>query len=128
MGRNLLGTDALLADFGGLVLLQIMPDGNSDPDEPDDTRNDPICNLAFGCVAGELQAQASLDESEGEEDTAPPDVEGGPDGSSLFADEDGMMEGAEDGLEEESGDDGETDDRVVFVYLVAFGQRPSSAK
>ena len=51
-----------------------MPDGNTDPDEPNDTRNNSICDLASRRVIGELQAQASFDEGEGQEDTAPPDV------------------------------------------------------
>ena len=51
-----------------------MPDGNTNPDEPNDTRNHSVCDLTSRRVIGELQAQASLDEGEGDEDTAPPDV------------------------------------------------------
>ena len=71
---KLLRAHALLADFRRLLLLQIMPDGNTNPDEPNDTRNDSVCDLASRRVIGELQAQASLDEGKGDEDTAPPDV------------------------------------------------------
>lgn len=35
----------------------------------------------------------------------------------MFSDVDGVVEGAEGGLEEEAGDDGEADDGVVFVDL-----------
>lgn len=35
-----------------------------------------------------------------------------------------MVKSAEDGLEEEADDDGETDDGMVFVNLQATGQRP----
>lgn len=51
-----------------------MPDGDTDPDEPNDPRNNSVCDLASRRVIGELQAQASLDEGEGQEDTTPPDV------------------------------------------------------
>ena len=44
-------------------------------------------------------------------------MQGGPDGSALFAGVDGVMESAEDGLEEETGDNGDADDGVVFVDL-----------
>lgn len=94
-----------------------MPDGNTDPDEPNDTRDDPVCDLASCRVIGELQAQASLDKGEGQEDTAPPDMEGRPDRSPVLLDIDGMVKGAKDGLEEETDDDSETDDGVVFVNL-----------
>ena len=52
-----------------------MPHGDTDPDEPNDTRNNAVCDLASRRVVGELQAQTSLDEGEGQEDPAPPDVE-----------------------------------------------------
>ena len=51
-----------------------MPNGNADPDEPNDARNDSVCDLASSRVIGELQAQAAFDEGQGYEDTAPPDV------------------------------------------------------
>ena len=108
---------ALLPDFRRLSLLHIMPHGHAEPAEPDDASHDPISNLATGCVVSELEAQTSLDDGESQENTTPPDVEGGPDGSPLLTNKDGMMEGTEGGLEEEAGDDGETDDRVVFVEL-----------
>ena len=71
---ELLRAHALLVDFRRLLLLQIMPDGNANPGEPNDTRNNPVCDLATCCVIGKPQAQASLDEGKSQEDTAPPDV------------------------------------------------------
>ncbi len=94
-----------------------MPHGDAEPADPNDARNDPVCNLAAVRVGGELQAEAALDEGEGEEEAAPPDVQGGPDGSAVLFDVDGVVEGAEDGLEDEGDDDGDADYGVVFVDL-----------
>ena len=94
-----------------------MPNRDTDPDEPNNTRDDAVGDFATGGVISELEAEAALDEGEGEEEAAPPDVEGGPDGSALGLDVDGVVEGAEDGLEEEGDDDDEADDGVVFVDL-----------
>ena len=94
-----------------------MPHGHAEPAEPDDAGHNPVRNLAPGGVVGELEAQASLNDGESEENTTPPDVEGGPDGSPLLPNVDGVVEGAESGLEEEAGNDDETDDWMVFVEL-----------
>ncbi len=94
-----------------------MPHGDAEPADPNDARDDPVCDLAAVRVGGEFQAQAALDEGEGEEEAAPPDVQGGPDGSAVLFDVDGVVEGAEDGLEDEGDDDGDTDYGVVFVDL-----------
>ena len=94
-----------------------MPHGHPEPAEPDDAGHDPIRNLASGGVVSKLEAQTSLNDGESQENATPPDVESGPDGSPLLPNKDGMMEGTESGLEEEAGDDGETDDGVVFMEL-----------
>ena len=94
-----------------------MPHGNAQPDEPNHARNHSICDLATSRVVGELQAQSALDDGEGEEKAAPPDVQGRPDRSPLCFDVDGVVESTEDGLEDESGQDGNTDDGMIFVDL-----------
>ena len=94
-----------------------MHDGNTEPDDPDHAGYNTIGDFASCCVGGELQAQASLNDGEGQDHTAPPHVRGGPNRSPSLADVNGVVEGAEDRLEDESGDDGKADDGVVFVDL-----------
>lgn len=107
----------LLPDFWGLTLLQIVSYRNTEPAKPNDTRNHSICYLASGRVVGELEAQASLNDGEGQNGTAPPDMKVRPDRSLLCSNEGPMVKRTEDGLEDESDDDSDTDDGVVFVDL-----------
>ena len=96
-----------------------MPHGHTGPDQPNDTRDDTIRDLATGRIMREFETETALDEGEGEEEATPPDVEGGVDGAAAGADVGGVVEGAEDGLEDEGDEDGDADDGVVFVDLHA---------
>ena len=51
-----------------------MPHDHTEPADPNQAGDNPVCNLASGRVIGELQAQASVDDGQGEEEAAPPDV------------------------------------------------------
>ena len=98
-----------------------MPHGNGEPGDPDQAGYDTIGDFASGGVIGESQAQASLDDGEGEDDAAPPHVRIRPNRSPSLSDVDGVVECAEDGLEHEGGDDGKTNDGVVLVDLYVSG-------
>ena len=97
-----------------------MHHGNTEPDDPDQAGDNTISDFASRGVSGEFQAQASLDDGEGQDDAAPPDVRSGPDRSPSVSDVDGVVESAEDGLEDEGGDDGKADDGVVLADLYGF--------
>ena len=99
-----------------------MPHRNTEPADPYQTRNDTICHLASVRVIGKFQAQASLDDGERQDHAAPPNVESRPNGSPVCPDVDGVVKDTESGLKEEGGDDGETDDWVVFAELYEADQ------
>ena len=94
-----------------------MPHGHTEPRDPDYTRHNAVRNLAARRVVGEFEAQPALNDGERQEKTAPPHVKGRPDGSPLFPNIDSVVKGSKRGLENEGGDDGETDDGVVFRDL-----------
>ena len=97
-----------------------MHHGHSEPDDPDQAGHNTVGDFASCCVVGEVQAQASFDDGEGQENAAPPHVRRGPNRSPSVPDVDGVVECAEDGLEHEGGDDGKADDGVVLADLYVF--------
>ena len=99
-----------------------MPNGNTEPADPHYARDNSVRYLASRSVIGKFQAQASFDDGEGQDKTAPPDMESRPNRFSLFSDVDGMVKSAESGLEKESGDDSEADDGMICVDLYVRDQ------
>lgn len=98
-----------------------MPHGNTEPGDPNQARNNAICYLATSRVVGKPQSQTSLDDGERQDSPTPPYMQSRPNRSPAFSDVDGMVKSAENGLEEEGGDDSETDNGVVFMdlYVIA---------
>ena len=94
-----------------------MPDGNTEPDDPDQAGDNTIGDFASCRVGGEPQAQAALDDGEGQDDAAPPHVRSRPNRSPSLSDVDGVVECAKDRLEHEGRDDGKTNDGMVLVDL-----------
>ena len=103
-----------------------MPNGNTEPADPNYARDNAVCYLASRGVISEFQAQTSFDDGEGQDKTAPPDMESRPNRASLFSGVDGMVKSAEGGLEKESGDDSKADDGVICVDLYVRDQPLSS--
>ena len=96
-----------------------MPHRDTEPADPNQARNKPIRDLASRSVVCKTQAQASLDNGKSQDSAAPPDVQSRPNRSPLLSSVDGVVKSAQDGLEDEGGDDSKADDGVVFVELDA---------
>ena len=64
-----------------------------------------------------LQPQAAIDDAERDGRAAPVRVEVSPDGAVAVLGVEDMVGVAEEGLDEEGGEDGEADDGVVVGYL-----------
>lgn len=89
---------------------------DSNPHEPDDSGDDPVCYLAFGCVPAELEAQASVDDTERHHETTPPDVGDAPDCTleSLLVDL--VVEKCESGLEVKAANDDDANDGMAIAF------------
>lgn len=85
--------------------------------ERDQGSNNTVNNLAGARVIRELQAQTAVDDAEGDEGAAEPDVRGGPEGAARGADEAIVVYYAKEGLEEEERDHDDADDGVGRVEL-----------
>ncbi len=103
---------------GSPAAADLAVDGGCHPDEPYDGRNGNVGGLEVGGCVGELQAEAAVDYADGDADAAVPDVQVGPDGAALQALEPGVVDQAEEGLQEEGGEDNDAEDGVVFGELV----------
>ena len=101
-----------------------MPHCNSEPADPDQACNNTVCNLTPARVRGEPEPQASLNDGECQDNTSPPYVQSRPDGSAVVPYIDEMVDITECGLEEEGGDNGESNDGVIFMNL-GINSQPS---
>lgn len=92
-------------------------DDGGDVDAPDERGDDAVRDLAAARVVGELEAQASVDDAEGDDDAAEPDVAVGPDHAARVLLEQAVVQQSQDRLEENEHEEDDADDRVGFVEL-----------
>jgi hypothetical protein len=92
-------------------------DDGSDVDAPDNSSDNTVQDRAPRCVAGELEAQSAVDDTEGYDDATKPDVTVGEASSLLESLEVRVVEEAQDGLEEDGYEEDYADDRVGFSDL-----------
>ena len=95
--------------------------GSCYPSKPYDTRNNTVNNHAgfrghAHCVS-QLETKPTVDDTESDCETADPDMRVRPECSVRVLVEHDVVEPAEDGLEEEGGEDNYADDGVIFVEL-----------
>lgn len=94
------------------------------PDQPHDSRNDPVGDFPLGRVVAELETQTTVDDAERDERATEPDVGGGPDRAAIRPLEDVVVQDAEERLEREQGDDQQADDGMGIVNLFGVSHRP----
>ena len=85
------------------------------PDKPHHTCNNSICDLALQGVVAKLQSQATIDDGQSDDGTAPPNVRDSPDGAPVLSLVEVVMEEAQRGLEEEESDDDNANDGVTVA-------------
>lgn len=89
----------------------------SNPRQPHEAGNHAVRNHAGSRTqihgAGEFHAQPAVDDAKRDDDAAEPEMPVGPEGAGLVLFEEGMMQEAEDGLEEEAYEDYDADDGMV---------------
>jgi len=78
----------------------LAPKYSSNPSDPHYSRDYSICNLALDCIPSEHQSQTTIDDAQGQNDSAPPDVRCRPDYAFAVLLVNVVMEEATDGLEE----------------------------
>jgi len=96
--------------------------------EPHQGRHDAIDDLAGARVVREQQAQAAVDDAEGDEGAAEPDVNGGPEGAARGADVQEVVRKAQHRLEDKERDDDDADDGMVRVELWVKRQMRSNGR
>lgn len=97
--------------------------GDCHPDQPHDSRYDPVGDFPLGRVVAQLETQSTVDDAERDERATEPDMGGGPDRAAIRALEDVMMQDAEERLEHEEADDQQADDGVGIVDLFGVSHR-----
>lgn len=85
--------------------------------EPDDAGDDAVGDGAVARVVGEQEAEAAVDDAEGDDEAAKPDVAVRPEGARLVLVVHLVVEHAQDRLEEDEHEEHDADHRVVFVQL-----------
>lgn len=93
--------------------LDFTKNGSGHPHEPNDTGNDAIGDLAFVGVVREPQAKATVDNAEGDQNAAEPEMCIGGSLASLVLLEEAVVDEAGDWLEEEKDEDDYADDWMV---------------
>jgi hypothetical protein len=93
--------------------LDLPKDSSSHPNQPNDARNYAIRNLAATRVVRDLQAQTAIDDAESDQHAAEPQMRVRPDLAALVLLVHGVVDEAEDWLEEEKAEDYDSDDWVV---------------
>lgn len=97
--------------------LDLLKDSDTHPNKPHDRRQDAVRYFPFRGIIAELEPQAAIYYSEGDDYAAHPDVCVRPDRADMVFLEMGVMGQAAKGLDGEEADDDETDDWVVAVEL-----------
>jgi len=80
--------------------LDLAVHGRRHPDEPDQACDDAVGDFAAAGVVCELEAETAVDDADGDDDPAEPDVGVGPGGAAAVALEGNVVDVAEDGLED----------------------------
>jgi len=70
------------------------------PDEPDQACDDAVGDFAAAGVVGELETETAVDDADGDDDAAEPDVGVGPGGAAAVVLEGDVVDVAEEGLED----------------------------
>lgn len=91
------------------------PNSNTHPGQPHHTSNDTIGNLALDCIPAQHQAQATIDDSQGQDNATPPDMGDCPCGTLVILLIHVMMNEASDGLKGQSPDNDDANDGMTIT-------------
>lgn len=108
--------------LGGLIdsclfPLKLAEDGGADVGQPDNSCNDSVSNLAALGIVCKLETETTVDDSEGDDDAAKPNMSVRPESAVPVFLVHLVVDHTEERLEEDEAKNDDTDDGVIFAQL-----------